>query len=65
VGDAVNVAQRLQAEADGGVILASAATVALTRGFSTEAMGPIRVKGRRAPVDGYRVLGVGSDSTGG
>jgi adenylate cyclase len=56
VGDAVNVAQRLQAAAVGGHVLASAATLAAAPGFDAEAIGPIHVKGRQAPVDTYRVV---------
>jgi class 3 adenylate cyclase len=55
VGDAVNVAQRLQAAAAGGEVLASAFTVGLVEGVTAEPLGPLTVKGRRAPVDAYRV----------
>ncbi len=55
VGDAVNVASRLQSQAEGGEIVASAATLAAAPGFDAEPMGAIHVKGRNAPVDAYRV----------
>ena len=56
VGDAVNLAQRLQAQAEGGQILASGATVAAGPGLRTEALGEVQVKGRRELVEIYRVL---------
>ena len=56
VGDAVNVAQRLQAEARGGDILASAATVGAADGISAEAGGQLAVKGRKAPIETFRIL---------
>jgi len=56
VGDAVNLAQRLQSQAEGGQILAAAATVAAAPGFQTEALGEMQVKGRREPVDVYRIM---------
>jgi adenylate cyclase len=55
VGDAVNVAQRLQSNAAGGEILVSAATLAATPGVRAEPMGELTVKGRRAPVNAHRV----------
>jgi adenylate cyclase len=57
VGDAVNVAARLQAEADGGEIVASAATVgAADEAVRAEPIGPRQVKGREEPVEVFRVL---------
>src|SRR5439155_7863748 len=56
VGDAVNLAQRLQAQAEGGQILASGATVAAAPSLRTEALGEVQVKGRREPVEIHRVL---------
>lgn len=55
VGDAVNVASRLQSQAEGGQILVSAATLAAAPGFDSEAMGAIHVKGRNAPVETFRI----------
>ncbi len=51
IGDAVNVAQRLQTEAAAGEILASAATVRRTTGWLTEPLGARPIKGRSEPVD--------------
>jgi adenylate cyclase len=58
VGDAVNVAQRLQSEAAAGEILATGYTVAAARAQSlrSESLGPIQVKGRQEAVDAYRIL---------
>jgi adenylate cyclase len=56
IGDAVNVAQRLQSEAAGGEVVASAATIAAADGIAAEPIGPRTVKGREEPVDVFRVL---------
>ncbi len=56
IGDAVNVAERLQSEAEGGDIVASATTIASAPGISCESIGPRHVKGREEPVEVYRVL---------
>jgi class 3 adenylate cyclase len=56
IGDAVNVAQRLQSEAEGGEVVASAATIAAAGGVKAEPIGPRQVKGREEAVDVYRVL---------
>ncbi|HXF72535.1 MAG TPA: adenylate/guanylate cyclase domain-containing protein [Actinomycetota bacterium] len=55
VGDAVNVASRLQAEAGGGEIVAAASTVAAAPGIPTEPVGSRHVKGRGEPVEVFRV----------
>jgi adenylate cyclase len=56
IGDAVNVAQRLQSEAGPGEVLATAATVALAPAIPVESVGPREVKGRKESVEVYRVL---------
>jgi len=56
VGDAVNVAARLQSEARGGEIVASASTIAAAPGIAAEPIGARHVKGREEPVDVFRVL---------
>jgi adenylate cyclase len=58
VGDAVNVAQRVQSEAAGGEVLATATTIgaAAERGIRAEPLGHRQVKGRREPVEVFRVL---------
>lgn len=55
IGDAVNVAQRLQNEAGPGEILISAATAAQCTWPQAEAAGARQLKGRREPVDVYRI----------
>jgi len=57
VGDAVNVASRLQSEADGGEIVATAFTVAAAPSIPVEPLGTRTVKGREEPVEVYRVVG--------
>jgi class 3 adenylate cyclase len=56
IGDAVNVAQRLQSEADGGEIVAAASTVAAAPGIACEPVGPRRVKGREEMVEVFRII---------
>jgi adenylate cyclase len=55
IGDAVNVASRLQSEAEGGEIVASASTIAACDGVACEPMGHRAVKGREEPVEVFRV----------
>lgn len=58
MGDAVNVAQRLEAAAAPGQVLASASVEALARGaFEFRAIPPLRVKGREEPVSAFAVMG--------
>jgi len=56
IGDAVNVAQRLQSEAAGGEIVAAATTIAAAPGIESVPIGPRQVKGREELVDVYRVV---------
>ncbi len=56
IGDAVNVAQRLQSEAAGGEIVAAASTV-LAASCEAESIGKRLVKGREEPVEVFRVRG--------
>lgn len=55
VGDAVNVAQRLESVAGPGEVVASAGTVAAAPGLPAEPAGAQEVKGRREPVEVYRL----------
>jgi len=55
LGDAVNVAQRLQSEAMGGEILASAVTVRQSGTDRAEAVGLKQLKGRQELVEAYRI----------
>jgi class 3 adenylate cyclase len=55
LGDAVNVAQRLQSEAVGGEILAAAVTVLQSGMDRAEPVGLKRLKGRQELVETYRI----------
>ena len=55
IGDAVNVAQRLQSEAAGGEIVAAAITVLAAPSCAAESIGKRQVKGREEPVEVFRV----------
>lgn len=55
IGDAVNVAQRLQSEAKAAEILASAATMAHVAWPAARPAGTRLLKGRQQPVDVYRL----------
>jgi class 3 adenylate cyclase/DNA-binding NarL/FixJ family response regulator len=56
VGDAVNVASRLQSEAEGGEIVAAASTVTSAPSIACEPVGPRHVKGREEAVEVFRVV---------
>ena len=57
LGDAMNVAARMQAEAEPGSVLITASTHRLVAdAFETEDIGEIAVKGKTDPVHAYRVL---------
>lgn len=57
MGDAVNVASRLQGEALGGEILTTADTIdAAGTAIRSESAGPRQVKGRNQPVQTHRIL---------
>jgi class 3 adenylate cyclase/ActR/RegA family two-component response regulator len=59
LGDAVNVAQRLQSNAAAGEVLITGATAEAAKAgwFHMEPRGIQQVKGRREPVEVFRVLG--------
>ena len=60
VGDAANVAARLQAAAEPGEILVSDATARLVGAYARlEPVGPLVLKGKSATVAAHRLLGVG------
>ncbi len=64
-GDAVNTAKRLEEAAGGGDILIGTVTERLVRHATRlEALRPVEAKGKRAPVEAWRVRGaiVGADS---
>jgi adenylate cyclase len=56
VGDAVNVASRLQSEAEGGEIVAAASTIAAAPSIECVPVGPRHVKGREEAVEVFRVV---------
>jgi len=56
IGDAVNVAQSLQSEAEAGQIVAAASTVAAAPSIGCEPIGSRQVKGREELVEVYRIL---------
>jgi class 3 adenylate cyclase len=62
LGDAVNVAQRLQSEAVGGEILASAVTVQQSGTDRAESAGFKHLKGRQELVEVYRIRWVGTST---
>ena len=58
IGDAVNVAKRLEEAAPPGEIYVSSGVREVgDEGFRFEAVGPLPVKGRREPVEAYRLMG--------
>jgi hypothetical protein len=58
LGDAVNVAARMQAAAQPGTILITANTHRLApEAFDVDDLGPIEVKGKTEPVHAFRVIG--------
>ncbi len=58
IGDAMNVAARMQAAAEPGQVLITDATHRLVAGaFDVDDLGGIVVKGKSEPVHAYRVLG--------
>jgi len=57
LGDAMNVAARMQTAAEPGAVLISASTRRLVAdAFETEDLGKIELKGKAEPVHAYRVL---------
>jgi adenylate cyclase len=60
IGDAVNIAQRLQSEAGGGEVVAAASTVSAAPSVAAEPIGPRLVKGREEPVEVFRIVGGGT-----
>jgi class 3 adenylate cyclase len=64
IGDAVNVASRLETSADPGEVLIGATTHALvSHSVRTERVGFLEVKGRDAAVEAYRVVGLDEPGT--
>ena len=58
LGDAINVAQRLESQAGPGETFVGALTERATyRDFEYESLGPVALKGKAAPVAAWRLLG--------
>ena len=58
LGDAVNLAERMERQAEPGTIVISDHTYRQIRGwFRTESLGLVQVKGKSRSVKAYRVLG--------
>jgi PAS domain S-box-containing protein len=59
IGDTVNVAARLQGQAKAGQVVCSAAALqAAGPGVQTTPLGTLELRGRRTPVEAYRVEGI-------
>ena len=56
IGDAVNVAARLQSEAGAGEVIIGGATLRQVPGATVESLGLIEVKGRREAVEAHRLI---------
>jgi class 3 adenylate cyclase len=61
IGDAVNVAARLEGKAPVGGVAIGADTLRQVPGIRTEPLGALEVKGRTEPVEAYRLLDVTTD----
>jgi class 3 adenylate cyclase len=58
LGDAVNLAQRIEEKAEPGTVVISGHTYQqICRRFDTESLGQVEIRGRSGPVEAYRVLG--------
>jgi PAS domain S-box-containing protein len=59
IGDTVNVAARLQGQAQAGEVVCSAAALqAAGKGVRTTPLGALELRGRKTPVEAYRVEGI-------
>ena len=59
IGDTVNVAARLQGQAQAGEVVCSAAALqGAGQGVRTTPLGALELRGRRTPVEAYRVEGI-------
>ena len=64
MGDAVNLASRLEHAARVGHVLVGEATYRLTRhAFHYAPLAPMEIKGKRVPVQTYEVVGLDEDAT--
>jgi adenylate cyclase len=56
IGDAVNIAERVQSQAEGGQIVAAAATISAAPRIRAEPIGLRQVKGREEPVELFLIV---------
>jgi class 3 adenylate cyclase/tetratricopeptide (TPR) repeat protein len=57
IGDTINLASRMESNAEAGAILVSGHTHRLTRDFFTfSSLGPLQVKGKEEPQDAYQLI---------
>lgn len=64
IGDTVNLAARLEANAPVGGVAIGAGTLARIGSAKIESLGRIAVKGKAEPVDAYRLIALADDQTG-
>jgi adenylate cyclase len=64
IGDAVNVASRLESRAPVGGVAISRRTADALHGADLEELGELEVKGRSAPVEAFVLLGLPGPGTG-
>jgi len=55
VGDTVNVAARLEAQAPAGGVVIGGGTLRAVPGLRVTALGPLTIKGKAEPVEAYRL----------
>jgi adenylate cyclase len=60
IGDAVNVASRIEGQAPVGRVAVTADTLALLPGATTEPLGPLELKGKGEPVEAFVLVSLGS-----
>jgi class 3 adenylate cyclase len=59
IGDTTNLAARLQAEAEPGMVVIGATTAAELTGAILEPLAPLELKGKSEPVEAFRLIRLG------
>jgi adenylate cyclase len=59
IGDTTNLAARLQAQAEPGIVVIGATTAAALAGAVLEPLGALDLKGKSEPVPAFRLVGLG------